>query len=387
VYVEQEAMTLDDSSEMPGRFMLIADVSSSAEAYWEEIAHTIQLLCQELPEGSISSVNFLGAETTVPPEYFAAGPVPPPCSGSSFMAPVAGLLEKQRQAVDFALVVGAGQIFDLADWQQSRWINRWALIRVGDDENTLKPPGVSIPEFSAAHLASLYTWLRTDAPTQPYRSDSRYSSSWASGDFRWLLDQTGYPLIFIPPLNAYSHLFPVVKAQFESFLINSGRFGDDWYQELLDLNPRLSYRQWNYDQYEQLILTGILPDEAEAFAKYQGTNHRLHTVNSWRATYQWLAKEGPAPPPPSLRHEGIADSAVEIWEGLLAQLSPKTMLELSLMGAGVNEWVYDQNQLVGLGQTRIQFTPQLYGPLEKTVPIRTTDRIKQFGFRLLRRET
>lgn len=362
---------------------IIADISESARQDWEKVVSTVNLILETLPEDAVENVSLLGSQSVLPTSYFTGGNIPRPLSGHSFIAPVMKQLQGERRRVQVALIVGTGEIFDLADWLHSPWVERWVLVDIGN--STLKPANLDVPVFNLSNLASLYTWLAGISPVKQVRKKPP-TSAWSSGNYRWDLDKTGYPLIYIPPLKVYLHLFPVTKPQFEEFLIeNPADFGDTWYQQLLALNSRLSYRMQNYTFYEQLLLTGIIPEEAVRFANWQGRAYRLLTVHSWRLAYQWLAQQGATPTPPYLQQQGLDESACEIWEGLYYQLEPHTLLDLSLMRQGVTEWVIEGDQYVGLGQTRPEFVPQYINPLVEFIPpIRPITRIRDFGFRLQR---
>ena len=80
-------------------------------------------------------------------------------------------------------------------------------------------------------------------------------------------DRTGFPLIAVPSVGVEVQLLPVTKIQFECFLAEPNDFGDAWYEEVLTFNPRISYRQFMADTRERLFITGILPEEALAFAR------------------------------------------------------------------------------------------------------------------------
>lgn len=359
----------------------IADTSESAEGYWGEIATTIQRLIEALPEHTLEMVYLLGSQSVLPKSYFASNNTPKPARSSSFVTPVIKKFQRERTKVQVALIIGAGEVFDLADWISSSGVQQWALVDVG--EATLKPANVEIPVFNRADLTPLFAWLSTIFTEKEPRK-KRPLSTWSSGSGQWLLDEVGYPLVYIPPINGYFHLFPITKPHFEEFLVeNFSNYNDIWYQQLLTLNPRLSYRASNYDNYEQLLLSAIVPSEAQRFAQWLGRGYKLPTVKDWQTAYQWLAQQKASPPQPQLE-QGMAEAAHEIWEGLYYHLSPKTLLELSLMPHGVIEWVTDNGKYVGLGRTRPEFIPQLRNPLTPVPPIDITARIKEFGFRLQR---
>lgn len=108
---------------------------------------------------------------------------------------------------------------------------------------------------------------------------------------QWSCDRTGFPLVAIPGLGMEVHLLPVTKVQFERFLAEPDAFGDTWYEEALALNPRVPSRQFTAKNRERLFLTGILPEEALAFAKWLGAGFDLPTVTEWREIHKAFAAE------------------------------------------------------------------------------------------------
>ena len=198
-------------------------------------------------------------------------------------------------------------------------------------------------------------------------------------------DRFGFPLIMLPTLECQVHLLPVTKIQFERFLAEANNdFGDTWYEQVLAINPRVGYRHLTPDNREQLFMTGILPEEAQAFASWMGAGFDLPTVDEWRAIYKTLAAEAP------LLHHLLSQSGANAGHALLkplfAQFQARSCLELSLMYGGVVKWARQGNKWVGLGAPRPTFQPNLWHPLSHDVkPIRPRARVPYFGFRLVRR--
>ncbi|MCI0529260.1 MAG: formylglycine-generating enzyme family protein [Nitrospira sp.] len=102
-------------------------------------------------------------------------------------------------------------------------------------------------------------------------------------------DRTGFPLIPLYRAGVEVHWLPVTKVQLECFLAETGRLGNDWYEEVLKLNPQVSYSEFTGDHREQLFVTGILPEEALAFARWMEDRFDLPTVEEWRTIYEELA--------------------------------------------------------------------------------------------------
>jgi len=296
---------------------------------------------------------------------------------------------RRRQHAQAVIVVGSGEVFDLPDWINCPLVDRWVLVQTGS--MSLQGDQQIAPEVKAEQLEQVYDLLRAPVDSK-YGCNSQWTTGWSNASYSWALDAAGYPMIWIEPIKAFVHLFPVTKAQFERFLYaaNPRSFGDAWYENLLALNPRVSYREINRQPYERLFLTGVLPDEAITFSQWMGKEYALLDTNEWRASYQWLEQHPSSAMPPSLYDLGISEDACFIWETIESQLHPRDLLELSLMSRGVIEWVIDKSvgtndDYVGLGQTRDSFWSSLRTPFAVVPPIRPDERIRYFGYRLRRR--
>jgi hypothetical protein len=364
--------------------LIIADATESAAACWPKTARAIAGLLVALPAGSVAGVALLGTELMWPAEAWQPGlPLPTEASGAgSFVAPVMAGVKTRRLNPRWGVIAGSGEVFDLPDWTAAGL--SWALLRTG--EASLQAADGRIAEFAAADgLAALASLLGAEPQIAPRRVQRELTGAIKQ---RWALDPTGYPMIYVPPLAAFLHLFPVAKPQFEAFLAAapSPARGDAWYGELLALNPRLSPWAPSLASYEHLFVTGLLPDEAQALTAYLGPDFCLPGVESWRTAYAWLAGQELSVPPAVLEYD-LAPAARRLWHGLLAAIQPRTLLDLSLMQGGVVEWVTaPDGRLVALGKPRDAFDPNFRDPLrdrpwEPTTPVR---RSKRFGVRLLR---
>ncbi len=195
-------------------------------------------------------------------------------------------------------------------------------------------------------------------------------------------DRAGFPLVWLPSLCLEVQLLPVTKVQFERFAAEPNTFGDNWYDALLQTNPRVSYRRFNAENREGLFLTGILPDEALAFAHWLGPGYDLPSVDEWRKICIALAGE----PAPLIGDEMPEGPAQAILSQLEDQLRPSTLLDLSLMRGGVVEWAGQEKRWIGLGAPRPAFQPNLWDPL--TMEVQMVDplaRVRYVGFRLVKR--
>lgn len=204
-----------------------------------------------------------------------------------------------------------------------------------------------------------------------------------------MIDKTRFPLLRIPALRLAVHCWPVTKVQFERFLAETNqtdKYNDSWYEQVLLLNPRVSYINFSLENYEQLFITGILPSEALDFAQWLGEGFDLPTLEEWRAIFQNFQNVTNLIKKPIC----MCPQAKQIWKCLQEILScshTNTLADLSLMRYGVVEWVRYREEFVGLGMPRPRFQPNVWEPLKEPIrPINPNERLKYFGFRLVRRE-
>lgn len=193
------------------------------------------------------------------------------------------------------------------------------------------------------------------------------------------VDKTGFPWVVAEEIGLAFLLWPVSKVQFERFMSESNRYGDRWYEELLSLNPRLSYRHFSPEIYERIFIAGVLPEEAIDFGNWLGGKADLPTVQEWRSIYRFLQGRWRYPDPPAT----LSPAASTLWKEL--QRCVQTVVEFALMQGGMVEWVKAEKQFVGLGSPRASFHPNAWDPLTDTVKPLKRGRIPFFGFRLVRR--
>ncbi len=200
-------------------------------------------------------------------------------------------------------------------------------------------------------------------------------------------DRTGFPLIPVFETGIEAHLLPVTKIQFEDFLKDTGRSDDSGYMEMLELNPRVSHQKFTSENREQLFITGVLPDEVTAFARWMGEDYDLMTVMEWRCVHEELSTVAdPLYASTDIPAQCPAVPVGELLERLKAQCQPKTLFDMTLMKDGAVEWVRLDDAWVGLGCPRHEFYPHLWNPLTDVIrPVDLKFRLKYFGFRLVRR--
>ncbi len=197
-------------------------------------------------------------------------------------------------------------------------------------------------------------------------------------------DRTGFPLIVVEEAAVEVHLMPVTKLQFIDFVTAPTLVNQSRYEEMLTLNPATTPEEFTADNREQLFVTGMLPEEAIAFARWLGEGYDIPSVREWRDIMAALRR---VPPP---RHNMVTDlvegPAKVILDKLSEQIHIRSMLDYSLMRGGLVEWVRRDKELVGLGIPRPEFHPNLWDPLTNEIkPINIEERVPYFGLRLVRR--
>jgi hypothetical protein len=186
-------------------------------------------------------------------------------------------------------------------------------------------------------------------------------------------------------------LLPVAKVQFERFLAEEHVYDDLWYEQVLAVNPRMSWRQFRNEEREQLFLTGVSAEEALAFARWLGDDHDrfdLPTVDEWRAVDDLLRR---CPVDEKLDRRlgkvSLHRAARSIIADLRERAQPRNWRELTLMRSGLLEWARCGNgeEFGGVGRTRPQFLRSVFNP-QRDEPVKPFDqRSPYFGVRLVQR--
>lgn len=362
------------------RVLVVADGSGSARAHWTEVVDTISEILRLAAADVIVAVALLGTNHRWAPGMWNSRillPVELPES-SSFVGPIFAGLPGDMDYPDTVVIVGSGEIFDLADWLEI--IPHWVLIKIGPD--SLRPTNVRVRELSVEDLARLGDLLTESEQVRSHGCPLPKLSGVVEQD--WRLDETGYPMVFVPHIDSYLQLFPIAKPQFESFLAHCTTLvnGDTWYRDLLKISPRLSPRTPDEGPYERLIATGLLFSEVEQVAQWYGPAYSILSVQQWRMSRKWLANQ-PMSVPSALLENQMARPALLLWESLFRVRSPTNLLDLSLMTQGVIEWVTDgEHHAVGMGDPRQSFYPGFHtNPFMPTSGLR---RSKLWGSRLIR---
>lgn len=199
-------------------------------------------------------------------------------------------------------------------------------------------------------------------------------------------DRLGFPMIEIPELALEVHLLPATKIQFEAFLAGPEGFGDSWYEAVLALNPRSTWRRFDAANRERHFVSGLLPEDALSFAHWMGKGFDVPTVAEWRVIDAALAVEIMTSEKLSALRTHTGPHARPLLDGLVAQTKPVTLRDLSLARGGLVEWARNGSEWVGLGAPRPGFWANAWDPdFDLIRPIRPGERLSYFGCRLLRR--
>lgn len=153
-------------------------------------------------------------------------------------------------------------------------------------------------------------------------------------------------------------------------------------------NERISWRHCEKDpnSYARMFMTGVLPEEAQRFARWLGPGYDLPTVSEWRTIASSWAQAAPLLP------EKCDSLAANVWYKLYEVTRPKTLLDQSLMiSNGVMEWVWDdrRERILWLGRPHADFYPNTFRPVQYDPPAprrALRERLWFCGFRLARRQ-
>ena len=326
--------------------------------------------------GSTRPVSPTTLDETTPP---GVGGHPKPCS---LIAPIMEVLvrEELKRRV---IIIGNGEIFDLNDWTGDPRVYGWLLVKTG--AQSLQSAGGRVSEISLDQvsdnidiLLSYFSRFSREV-VKPPRFDLNHDA------YKWRVDASGYPLIFVEPLETYVQLFPVTKPQFEKFLASGRRsdLGDEWYAERLSVNPRVTYWSTYIPTRERLFMTSITPDEALSFGRWLGRDYGMLSAEEWGACYEWLAQH-PAPSVPTDLAGRLSQDALGIWktveEQWLESHREPSLRDLSLMTQGILEWVIERpGRYCGLGEPSASKLQR--GATDPVRPVGQR-RLKNLGFRL-----
>lgn len=216
---------------------------------------------------------------------------------------------------------------------------------------------------------------------------------------RIVSDPVGFPMVWREEVAAYVHWLPITKIQFEYFLcdVPDAHFNAQWYDEILELNPRVTPSDLSTHNYWGTLMTGVQPGEAQRFSYWCGDEFRLLTETQWLALYRGLANQ----PRQNLSVFGLLEGCSPRVRQLLERMEQASLQACHRMGGtpsladqmllrfGGMEWIQTGSPPASWslkGEPLPEFCGNLEAPQEPTADIQLnleTDRIPAAGFRLL----
>jgi len=221
------------------------------------------------------------------------------------------------------------------------------------------------------------------------------------------LDPLGFPMIWVPELRAHVHWLPLTRIQYELFLARGGAEELDcgWYTELCQRQRRVSAREVTADNFWRCLLTGVLPQEAQAVAEWLGPGFRLPKSSEWLELLR-AADRPSAPVNWSELTPTVSPRCLELLQAFAALplkgrrseptarypdgRLPLTLADRMLLRGGLLEWVdtgSPEQPWGGMGEVHgslHRYISRLQDG-EVRIPRRPTEeRIGHFGFRLIR---
>jgi hypothetical protein len=301
----------------------------------------------------------------------------------SLITPTLGaLLRGGRKRMHAVVLVGNGSIFDMADWLDEPRVERWVAVQVGNEslcthDRVLTWSHKKIDDIIVGiNGAALGPQRRTTAPElPPYRVPA----------VSWELDRTGFPLIRVDALgDAYAHLFPVAKAQFECYLAQPRvSLGDNWYEEqILAKHPRGELNAEGSLSTASLFMTGLLLEEVALFRSWMGSAYRLMTAEEWGTYYTWLKAIHFLPEPPAVLISSLNRYAAKLWVSLCQRTPLNTFATVAiglpkLLEVTVNPSHAKHDAVRWMGQSG------LIGATRGVRPVNPDIRNYHVGFRLV----
>jgi hypothetical protein len=116
---------------------------------------------------------------------------------------------------------------------------------------------------------------------------------------RLRVDKFGWPLVSLPNTNSWVYFFPLTKIQFEYFLCSDGanrRYNKSWYEERLQLAPRVTAAAVSAANFDSLFMADLAPEDVIAFADWLSKESRslgaectarLMTATEWENFSAW----------------------------------------------------------------------------------------------------
>ncbi|VTS08436.1 hypothetical protein [Tuwongella immobilis] len=205
-------------------------------------------------------------------------------------------------------------------------------------------------------------------------------------------DPWGFPQVILPGNRAVG-LWPLLKVQYEHYLgcPGVGEAGEQHYAQLVAVSPRRSWRTPDFQRWEELALTGVIPEDLVGYCTHTGGGARLLTAREWREFDQLVTGQTADPSilarlmalprlHPAAAHllRAFADREPEFPIRRLAGLE-RGILEWVRHSTGPGTGLYGRPR-EGLLQKPIILNPQIHEPMSPF----GTDRRRAFGIRIIR---
>ena len=215
-------------------------------------------------------------------------------------------------------------------------------------------------------------------------------------------DQAGFPLLWMDEIKSYVYFLPITKVQFETFIcqIPDPRFNINWYGEITKLNKRISPHLLSKDNYWQLFMTGIKPDEVECYQNWcnkDGHEYYVPTPKQWKDLYQIVKNKEPINLEKLvLKADRRFYTSATKLEEILTSFCKRTnrtytLADQLLMSLGVIEWVIIdlvKFRWGGMGEPHPSFF-RIINSADQGIAIEPksplADRLHSYGFRLFMR--
>jgi hypothetical protein len=379
------------------------------------------LMQQDQPQGQINSDFFNSLYEKIQSfdrevnTYYLGNPVPASIAGQRLPTQASTLNNRTYigPIIDWgndneiALVLTTKPITDLEDYHNSSWENRLLLVSVS--ENPVQKWKQALTLRNASDLPVLLNKIQqmlqspstqgrvTMAQNQQATTVHPYELDYDENNIRLY----GFPLIRIPKMNFLIQLLPVTKVQFEYFLCDQPDpyFNESTFNDLLSYNPRISPSQITLENYWNIFLTAIKPEEVKKFALWLGEGYQIPSKDQWYQIYDSLQS---LPYDENLFAQIASSSNMpERTKTILKKLEevnrqtgtsqPKRLVDQLFMRYGVMEWVMRpdaQTEWGGMGYPSSKFQSVTYRPEQNQPEIPrnvSENRLKHYGFRLIKR--
>jgi hypothetical protein len=194
---EEEPMNLKEIEiqvrvEAAAKVVFVLDASESAEKYQEAIVSLAQAVLRNLPAKVERTLYFLGNSTAYDLTGLAA------CSAQWFrdnrrrVSLITPVFEQLTCSEDFCVVViGAGHIFDLEDWEGTPLLEHTVLVRKGEPLQTK----VTIDELVDASSAELCRRVYDPVVHLRVSGQGFMPTAWSSDDYHLSVTGEGIALI------------------------------------------------------------------------------------------------------------------------------------------------------------------------------------------------